>query len=79
MSGQGMPEEGADCSASLTVGLEVCCVLDGCVCLHCLYGPRLQDSMYRDSQGAGLGPGNGHNYAKCPLCLSVACNDGYCI
>lgn len=41
------------------------------VCLHCLFGPRLPDSMHTDSQGAWLGPGNDRDYAKCPHCLSV--------
>lgn len=47
------------------------------VCLNCLYGLRQPDSIHRDSQGAQLGPGNDHDYAKCPVCLSVPLGDGY--
>lgn len=81
MSGQGRPEEGADCSAAVADGSEVCCVLGWmsvfAMCLHCLYGPRLPDSVHRDSQGAPPGPGNDRDYAKCPLCLSVPRGDGF--
>lgn len=36
MSAQGRPEEGADCSPAVVDGSEVCCVLDGWVCLLCV-------------------------------------------
>ena len=49
------------------------------VCLHCLYGPRLPDSIHRDSQGARLGPGNDRDYAKCPpASVSLAVMDLVC-
>lgn len=76
------PEEGADCSAAVADGSEVCCVLFGwmsvfAVCLQCLYGPRLPDSLHRDSRGARPGPGNDCYYAERPLCLSSPHGDGY--
>lgn len=81
MSGQRKPEEGADCSAAVADGSEVFLYAGWmsvfAVCLHCLYGPRLPDSIHRDSRGARLGPGNDRDYAKCPLCLSVLRGDGY--
>lgn len=45
--------------------------------LHHLCDPRLPDSTYRGNQGAWLRAGNDCDYAKCPLCLSVTCGDGY--
>lgn len=81
MSGQGRLEEGADCSADVADGSEVLLCAGWMsvftVCLHCLYRPRLPDSIHKDSQSARLGPGNDHDYAKCPLCLRVLCGDGY--
>ncbi len=55
------------------------CWMDECVC--CVFAlsicTRLPDSIHKDSKGARPGPGNDHDYAKCPLCLSVPCGDGF--
>lgn len=80
MSGQGRLEEGADCSAAVADGSEVCCVLDGWVCSLCVCTVYIS----ADCQTLYMETGRVYdwiqemtmNMPNVPV-ASVLCGDGY--